>query len=350
MNQLALLAPMSTYSIPTVEVVEEGFFRIPLVRNLARKLGKDIVIYDLESTTLVAMPTFGITEVAMLTIPCDGGPLIMRADLVNPENPIDPVVIGLNGITQAMVDHQPTFQIWIDQFMIVARETLAFGYNSTNFDGPGVRRESTRYGQEVVFEDTIDLRQRYVDLMRKTGNGRKGKLAEVLEIFGIVIEGEWHRAGFDVIATALVTEAILEHYGITGLLERPLHRIPNPTDNVNKVKAELTPRMKIVYDAINANGYDSRKIAKENDISINEVCDDAWDLFHGGSLRIEQIAETRVQSFLKPHIKACAERAWGSEETYGRLRHVIGEIRCLDGAPYVDYTQLKIALTYAGMR
>ena len=349
MIQLAL-APLSTYSIPTRTVDEEGFFQIPLLRNLARRLGKDITIYDLESTTLLDQPTFGITEVAMLTIPHDGGPLVMRADLVNPENPIDPVVIGLNGITQEMVDEQPNFMAWISRFKIAAEETLAFGYNSTNFDGPGVRRESARYGSEIVFGDTIDLRARYVDLMRKTGNGRKGKLAEVLAIFGIVIEGEWHRAGFDVIATALVAEAILEHYGITGLLERPLHAIPNPTDNVNNVKAELTPQMKAVYEAVNASGYDARKIARDLGMTINAVCDAAWDLFHGGSLRIEQITEARIQEFLKPHIKACAERAWGSEETYGRLKPVLGEIRCLDKAPYVDYTQLKVALTYAGLR
>ena len=344
---LNFFEPLSTYTIPTKEIELE----IPLLRNVARMLGKDICIYDLESTTFVDKPTFGITEVAMLTIPHNTDkPLIMRADLVNPENQIDPKVVELNGITQNMVDSQPTFKAWIPLFRRAAKETLAFGYNSTSFDGPGVARESARYGDEVLFDDTEDIRQRYVDLMRKTGNGKKGKLSELIELFDIKIENGYHRAEFDVIATALIAEALVLHYGVTGLLGYPLHKLPTPTENVNNVKVELTPAMEKVKEGVLVYGYDCRRIAEASGLKIRDVADAAWDLFNGGSLRIEQISETDIQNFLKPHIKACAERAWTSEATYKRYKPVLEEVGCLDNAPYVDYTQLKIALTNAGLR
>ena len=340
------IEPLSTYTIPTSIVNLD----LPLLRNFAKKIGKDIIIYDLETTTFVNEPTFGITEVAMLTIPHKGGSLMMSCDLVNPENPIAPSASEVTGINEAMVSNQPTFKVWLDIFERAARETLAFGYNSTSFDGPGVTKESTRYGQEIIFSDTIDLRQCYVNQMRKTGNGRKGKLKDVLEIFEIHMDEGWHRAAFDVIGTAKLTEAMLEHYGITGVLGRPIHKIPTPTENINKIKPELTNDMKTIYNAVREKGYDCRRIARESGLKINTVTDAAWDLFNGGDLRLEEISEQAVQSFLKPHIKTCAERAWTTDELRGRYKPVLEEIRKLPSVPYIDYTQLKIALTNACLR
>jgi hypothetical protein len=249
-----------------------------------------------------------------------------------------------------MVAGQPTFAAWLDLFEYLAKDTLAFGYNSTSFDGPGVELQAKRYGRDIRFHDTLDLRQRYIDIVRSSGNGRKGRLADVIQVLGIRIDPRFHRARADVIATAHITETLLEHHGITGVLAKTLHALPLPTQNVNHIKPVLDTLMQEVLEEIHQKGYDKRRIARDLGITINKVADTAWDLFYGGNLRIEEIEEHDIQEWIKPRIKECADKAWTNEETHGRLKPVLQMILALPQAPHIDYTQLKVGLTRAGLR
>ena len=60
---------------------------VPILKMLARNLGRPLTFYDLETTTFLGNPTSGITEVAAVHIHPDGS-VTQQSALVNPENPI----------------------------------------------------------------------------------------------------------------------------------------------------------------------------------------------------------------------------------------------------------------------
>ena len=81
---------------------------VPLLKSIARQLNKTLTVYDLETTNLVGVSTFGITDVAAVHIH-PNGTCTQQSTLVDPENPISEIASNVTGLTQDMVTGQPTW-------------------------------------------------------------------------------------------------------------------------------------------------------------------------------------------------------------------------------------------------
>lgn len=198
----------------------------PLV-ELAKTRNKVVTIFDIEATTFLGRPNFGITEIGMLHIN-PKGQLATSGSFVNPENRISQDASTLTGITQAMVKDSPTWgEGWGEAWSLIARDHLVVGYNSATFDGPALASQHRRYDQpELVFADHLDA----FKFHKKAHGTNKGKLGEVAKWLGIDTSSfEGHRATNDAVMTALVMSALWERF--------PNHRV----DAVAKPKADTQP-------------------------------------------------------------------------------------------------------------
>lgn len=198
----------------------------PLV-ELAKSRNKVVTIFDIEATTFLGRPNFGITEIGMLHIN-PKGQLATAGGFVNPENRISQDAQALTGITAAMVKDSPTWGVgWGEAWSLIARDHLVIGYNSATFDGPALASQHRRYDHpELVFADHLDA----FKFHKKAHGTNKGKLAEVAKWLGIDTSSfEGHRATNDAVMTALVMSALWERF--------PNHR----EDAVAKPKADTQP-------------------------------------------------------------------------------------------------------------
>lgn len=188
-----------------------------LIVELVRRLKRPLTVYDLEGTGF-RCPTFGITEVAALTILPDGRAMLYGG-LVNPEFPITAKARQLTGITDKMVANQENWGVrYARHFDKISREHIICGFNISTFDNPAVIDQNARYGITTPkFSGVVDVRRLY----QKAANvkGQSGKLVEVAAAYGVQPKGDAHRATADVIMTAELLEALLKKYGETAFME-----------------------------------------------------------------------------------------------------------------------------------
>ena len=181
----------------------------PLVQ-LAKERNKVVTVFDLEATTFLGRPNFGITEVGMLHIN-PKGQIATAGSFVNPQHRISPDAKALTGITDAMVKDSPTWGVgWGEAWSLIAKEHLVIGYNSGSFDGPAIVSEHKRYNQPaLILVDHLDA----FKMHKKAHNTKSGKLADVAALLGIDTKNfEGHRATNDAIMTALVMSALWERF------------------------------------------------------------------------------------------------------------------------------------------
>lgn len=181
----------------------------PLVQ-LAKERNKVVTVFDLEATTFLGRPNFGITEVGMLHIN-PKGQIATAGSFVNPQHRISPDARALTGITDAMVKDSPTWGAgWGEAWSLIAKEHVVIGYNSGSFDGPAIISEHKRYNQPaLIVADHLDA----FKMHKKAHNTKSGKLADVAAWLGIDTKNfEGHRATNDAIMTALVMSALWERF------------------------------------------------------------------------------------------------------------------------------------------
>lgn len=181
----------------------------PLVQ-LAKERDKVVTVFDLEATTFLGRPNFGITEVGMLHIN-PKGQIATAGSFVNPQHRISSDAKRLTGITDEMVKSAPTWGAgWGEAWSLIAKEHLVVGYNSGSFDGPAIVSEHKRYDQQpLVVVDHLDA----FKMHKKAHNTKSGKLAEVAAWLNIDTKNfEGHRATNDAVMTALVMAALWERF------------------------------------------------------------------------------------------------------------------------------------------
>ena len=181
----------------------------PLVQ-LSKQRNKVVTVFDLEATTFLGRPNFGITEVGMLHIN-PKGQLATAGSFVNPQHRISSDAKKLTGITDAMVKDALTWgDGWGEAWSLIAKEHLVIGYNSGSFDANAIISEHKRYGVgDLVMVDHLDA----FKMHKKAHDTKSGKLADVAAWLGIDISKfEGHRATNDAVMTALVMSALWERF------------------------------------------------------------------------------------------------------------------------------------------
>ena len=178
--------------------------------ELARQYDKVITFLDLEATTFLGRPNFGITEIGMLHVNTRGQ-IGTSGSFVNPERSISREVQELTGITPAMVRDAKTWgEGWAQALKYIAANHIVIGYNTQTFDVPAIKSQNKRYDPaELEFPAHWDAMKIY----RKAFNTNKGKLVEAAAALGIdVSRFKGHRATEDTILTAHVFLALWQQF------------------------------------------------------------------------------------------------------------------------------------------
>lgn len=172
---------------------------------LARALGRDLIVFDLEHTS-GAYESFGIMEMACLRIRPDSSITRMES-LFNPEVPIPPMISKLTKIFPSMVKAKPKWGTTGASFVLSNQEAVWIGFNSRASDVKRIQALHRLQGLDVpVFAYQIDLMR----FGKRIGN-HVGTLTELTRIHAPDAVVDAHRAYADVKMTAALLEAWLSY-------------------------------------------------------------------------------------------------------------------------------------------
>lgn len=170
---------------------------------------RSVPICFVDTETTGASADFGHRVIEIGIVRVEAGQKVREyQQLINPQRRISPGVTALTGISQAMVDGQPTFAEQFDAAFELMKDAIVVGHN-VRFDLSFLRREFRRSGREIHEAlpgahviDTVRLaRKRF----GRGGNGLQ-RLAPRLGIYPSVA----HRALADAQTTHWVFEKIFE--------------------------------------------------------------------------------------------------------------------------------------------
>ena len=142
----------------------------------------------------------GITEIAIYRF--DGDKVVDQfASLVNPEIPIQPFVVNLTGINNAMLRTAPKFHEVAKRIIEITNDAILVAHNA-QFDNRILTTEFDRLGYNFDKQTlcTVELAKQ---LMPDMASYSLGKLVQAL---GIPIANR-HRAGGDALATVIIISA-----------------------------------------------------------------------------------------------------------------------------------------------
>jgi DNA polymerase III epsilon subunit family exonuclease len=169
-----------------------------------------IAVLDVETTG--ASADFGHRVIELGIVRLEGGRTVAEyQQLIDPQRRVSPGVTALTGISQKMVDGQPTFADQLPGAMELLRGAAVLGHN-VRFDLSFLRKEFRRAGQEITealnhapVMDTVRIAR------RRFGRGGNG-LQQLAPRLGYQPTTA-HRALADAQTTAFVFEKLMEPVG-----------------------------------------------------------------------------------------------------------------------------------------
>jgi len=173
-----------------------------------------LAFLDVETTG--ASAEFGHRVIELGIVRVERGQVVAEyQQLIDPQRRVSAGVTALTGISQAMVDGQPTFMDQFPTAMQLLKGAIVLGHN-VRFDLSFLRKEFRRCGCEIVQAledapvlDTVRIARRRFG---RGGNGLQA-LAPRLGVFPSVA----HRALADAQTTARVFEKLMEPVGGWGM-------------------------------------------------------------------------------------------------------------------------------------
>jgi DNA polymerase-3 subunit epsilon len=147
------------------------------------------IALDLETTGLSAVRD-RIVEVAAIKFSLEAGILDTFSQLVNPQMHIPPVVIGIHGITQAMVADAPVFASLVPALQAFWQDGILLAHNAS-FDLAFLACELRRAGFAYPPHPTLDTCRLARLLLPEAPNY---KLTTLAAHFDLAMDGPAHRA------------------------------------------------------------------------------------------------------------------------------------------------------------
>ncbi len=198
---IKVLYGMEGYLIDDTKRVLKEYNQLPLEQ--------DFVVFDIETTGLSAQND-RITEIGAVKI--SNGVITARYNqLVNPERKLSPKIVELTGITDEMLQNQPTIDQVLPEFLSFAQGSVLVAHNSdfdTGFIRESCRRENLLYNFIAI--DTVALSRALLTDMKSH------KLNLVAKRLGISLENH-HRAVDDAQATAEIFLKFMEMFRENGV-------------------------------------------------------------------------------------------------------------------------------------
>lgn len=193
---------------------------LPFLQKLSKALGKELVFVDLETTGFVNAANFAIFEVGIVIVSERG--IIEESSLLDPCTHIPANITELTGVTNAMVKGKPTFpNRYLNFFEKASKNSVLLGFNSKAFDSKGIEKVGRQNGKDFTFGNQLDVRYIFARERNETKgtSGTSGTLSDAKRLHNIHLDGDAHRAGYDIALTAVVLEVILQKHGIDYILK-----------------------------------------------------------------------------------------------------------------------------------
>jgi DNA polymerase III epsilon subunit family exonuclease len=173
---------------------------------------REIPLAFLDVETTGASADFGHRVIELGIVRLEGGRAVAEyQQLIDPQRRVSPGVTALTGISQKMVDGQPTFAEQLPRAMDLLRGAAILGHN-VRFDLSFLRKEFRRAGQEITealnnapVMDTVRIAR------RRFGRGGNG-LQQLAPRLGYQPTTA-HRALADAQTTAFVFEKLMKPVG-----------------------------------------------------------------------------------------------------------------------------------------
>jgi DNA polymerase-3 subunit epsilon len=196
---------LSPATSPENDVSEGKTFQYPKYQNML-PLNNDIVFFDLEATGLNIIQD-RIVQVGFVKIFADGRPAEELEMKINPTIPVHPEAAAIHGLTNEMLEGEPTFKDVAQQLFDFIGEADLGGYNSNRYDVPLLQEEFYRVG---IYLDTgkrrlIDAQQIFFRMEPRT-------LSAALKFYAGKTMENAHDALADVRATVDIFEGQLKMY------------------------------------------------------------------------------------------------------------------------------------------
>lgn len=327
------------------------------VAMLCKRLKKHIAVYDLETTTFRGRPNFGITEVCSIFISPEGE-LGIEGDLVNPERPIDPRVVQLTGISDAMVRNKPNWGNSYAQMFenIASGECWATGFNNRTFDNHAVIEMNRRYGRPIQsFSLTFDVRELHLILTK--AKSKAGKLVEIAQQYGVTSRSELHRARADAVLTVELLDAIIGEFGIDAVAacieagQDPVASLISNRPSAEDLNRASTAPTKLSQTAL-LSFLQGKEAVEVPHMREALGVDEKTLSFELGKAIDEGKVNPRI--FAKP-----LSQSWITQELIeldyqlleqGKLKPIYDALASSAPEDILDYVQLRIALLTAGLR
>lgn len=308
------------------------------VTDLARRLGGNITVFDLETTTFRGRSNFGIMEVACFTVLPDGRGM-KYGSLINPERDVSPEASALTGLKNRDLIHAETWgKRYAQLFVRLAADHWITGFNNQAFDCHAVKDMNKRYGHPIEeFEKSFDVMRLHKALSGT--KSRKGNLEETAALYGVKPRGALHRAHADVALTLELLNALIELYGLDAVAEL------------------ILPKQEGAFDRLTAQAV-AKYVKSKKTVSLEQLAQDFGKEPLAASFEVSKAIDERL---VDANVFAVQEsQAWLDEALLeidtdvllgGRLRPLHDTL--LARAPrkeLVDYVQLRVALLRAGLQ
>lgn len=185
---------------------------IPNVIALACRVGRPIVVFDLEHTG-GTKENRAITELAALVVTPDGRVSSYSTLVKPPEGTVFvPMISAKTGIWPSTVARAPEWRAVMWAFVIPHRQSVWCGFNSRACDIPALVAECLRVNVSLPSPPQLDLRQ---------VPGISGSLSERVKAVLPDLDTEGaHVAAHDVRMTALLLNALLPHHITDSVLTK----------------------------------------------------------------------------------------------------------------------------------
>ena len=187
------------------------------LQKLSQILDKELIFVDLETTGLVSDPNFSIIEIGLVSI--TEKRIKEHSSLINPKVKIPYHITNLTGISNEMVKNSPVFDKYTSYFHKKINDIILLGFNNKAFDSKGIEKMCQKQNRYIKFNNQIDIRYLFLKHRNEMFNikSMKGSLTDAAKLYKIYLDGNAHRAGYDIALTCLVCEKIIQLKGLEYL-------------------------------------------------------------------------------------------------------------------------------------
>ena len=347
----------------------------PLLHQLSALLGKNLTFVDLETTSLLnfGRENFAIIEIALIHISAQS--MTRKTSLLDPKMQLPYTCQKITGLRDSDLTGQPVFKQFSKYVERFLTNDIILGFNSKTFDIPGLIVELEKLGTTLSKEQVcqLDVRDMYlIDKRLKGISNSSGTLLECAREHCVELEGQAHRASYDIELTAKVAHKLLETHGLEWakhifekkISPRSPRSIAEPVassrnsraskwqDSMSEAKivTHLKTQCKSLSNPETENGPVSQlQVLNLQEVKVQLGCTDSQLSFAVAKLLAEPgdiwdkyFVNRASQDFLQLHL----EQALRQSAHAGKLKPLMTYLIKIDPAAssLVDYTQLRLAL------